>query len=275
MGLMKQSAKLSSFFLYLIVSFGVTWLAWLPGILQHRSIFSISMPLTLLGGMGPAVAAVVVMAVTEGRSGLLWLVRRVIRWRVPLRWYLAALLLPLIGAVAAMTAQWALTGRFPGFMLPQADGPGGLLLGLLSAFVLQTVLTGGNEELGWRGYALPALQTRLGAVASSLVLAAIWAVWHLPLFFMAGTFHSQTSFWVFLLFTLPLTLLFTWLSNRTGESILLVMLFHGAFNTTAGLVRISFVDPPLIVTYLLIAAVATASSWSSRGRPSVRAGRSA
>lgn len=258
---MTRRLSWTSLLLFIALAYAITWLAWLPGIIQHKSIFSISMPLTLLGGFGPAIAAVLTTALTEGRPGLKWLGRRLVAWRVPLRWYGVALLLPLLTFVGAMALEMARTGQFPGFRPPAGDGTGAMILTVLTSYLIQTLLTGGNEELGWRGFALPGLQARFGALGASLVLAVVWAVWHWPLFLMEGTFHAASPFWGFLLFTLPLTVVFTWVHNQTGGSVLMVMLFHGAVNATAGYVQISMLNTSMVLTMSAVALVLVAARW--------------
>ncbi|MEM2111851.1 MAG: CPBP family intramembrane glutamic endopeptidase [Candidatus Bathyarchaeia archaeon] len=83
-----------------------------------------------------------------------------------------------------------------------------------------------QEEWGWRGYALDRLQKRLNALVSSLILGFIWGAWHLPLFFISGTIQSQTPIWGFMTLIICGKILFTWLYNNTGGSILTAMLFH-------------------------------------------------
>ena len=107
-----------------------------------------------------------------------------------------------------------------------------------------------QEEWGWRGYALDRLQARLNALASSLMLGVLWGAWHLPLFFIKGTIQSQTPIWGFMILILCGTILFTWLYNNTGGSILATMLFHAMNN-------LSFFIFPTLATalgglYLLI-----------------------
>ncbi len=96
------------------------------------------------------------------------------------------------------------------------------------------LLTAGplQEEFGWRGYALPRLQRRLNALVSSLVLGALWWLWHLPLVFIPGKFMVSTPllFGVLLVEMVLVTVLFTWIYNNTGGSILAAMLFHTSIN---------------------------------------------
>lgn len=91
------------------------------------------------------------------------------------------------------------------------------------------VFTNG-EEIGWRGYALPRLQARHGALIASLIIGVVWGFWHVPKFLMAGSAQDY-SFWVFLLDTTAKAILFTWVYNNTKSSLLLVTLFHAAINT--------------------------------------------
>jgi membrane protease YdiL (CAAX protease family) len=97
-------------------------------------------------------------------------------------------------------------------------------------YVLLTSVLG--EEIGWRGYALPRLQARYSALVASLILGLVWNLWHLPLFAMAGNFHQDLPLSLFLLQSLVLTLLMTWVYNHTRGSLLMAHLFHTASNVT-------------------------------------------
>jgi len=103
------------------------------------------------------------------------------------------------------------------------------------------LLIGGplGEEFGWRGLALPSLEARFSPLWASLILGVIWAVWHLPLFFISGSAQSSLPFGLYALLTIPLTILITWVYHGSGNSLLLVMLFHAAVNTWSGPLMIS------------------------------------
>jgi len=141
------------------------------------------------------------------------------------------------------------------------EGPGGLITHGLKAFRFERLLTGGNEELGWRGFALPGLQAKMGALPATLVLAVIWAVWHWPLFVMVGTNHATMPFWFFLLFTVPLTTVFTWVHNGSGGSVLLVMIFHGAVNATAEYLKVPMLSTNTLQVWAVMAVVIVAVGW--------------
>jgi len=100
------------------------------------------------------------------------------------------------------------------------------------------------EEMGWRGYALPALQARWSPLVSSVVLGVIWALWHLPLFFIPGTYQANLvflspSFWWFMLGMIPETILMTWVFNHCRGSTLSAVLIHFAINFTGELFMLS------------------------------------
>jgi membrane protease YdiL (CAAX protease family) len=106
---------------------------------------------------------------------------------------------------------------------------------ILAGIVLSTPVQSG-EEVGWRGYALPRLATRLGLARASLVLGVIWACWHLPFFFIAGADKSGQSFPLYVMQVMALSVALAWLYWRTNRSLLLVMLMHSAVNQAVGIV---------------------------------------
>jgi uncharacterized protein len=162
---------------------------------------------------------------------------------VPLRWYLLALLGPLgIFALAFVFAGW-----IGWFSLPVEDiGKIGLLL--LPSFVSIFFFGGGQEELGWRGFALPRLLRQGKAGSMSLWLGVVWACWRLPLYLIPGTSQytlmAGTPFgvWVPVVSSVAIVgqaFLLTWLFTHTRHSVLLAMLFHASLNAGKSLPRLA------------------------------------
>ena len=87
-----------------------------------------------------------------------------------------------------------------------------------------------EEEFGWRGYALPRLQANYSALTSSVIVGFMWGVWHLPLFYISDGPYYQSPIWAVILSTILLSILFTWLLNNTGGSILIALFFHTMYN---------------------------------------------
>jgi membrane protease YdiL (CAAX protease family) len=189
---------------------------------------------------GPALAAIIVVAVADGRDGLRDLLGRMARWRVGARWYAVALGLPAVLALAALGLHLVLGGQGP-FEL------GGLSVLNFVVFVLIV-----GEELGWRGYALPKLLAERSVLAASLILGALWGAWHLPTFFVPGAPQYGFPFSAFVLLTMAYSVLFSWVYLRTRGSVLIATLLHGAINLSQGFF-LGGVDPARV--YWLLAAV--------------------
>jgi membrane protease YdiL (CAAX protease family) len=105
---------------------------------------------------------------------------------------------------------------------------------VIPVFFLVLIFSVLGEEIGWRGFALPWLQKRFTALQSSLILGLIWSVWHLPLFWIPGDFHQQLPLMWFLIQTVSITILYTWIFNATKGSLLIILLLHTASNTAFG-----------------------------------------
>ncbi len=118
----------------------------------------------------------------------------------------------------------------------------GALVGALPTVLiyaaLMVVLVALGEEVGWRGYALPALQARYGALLSSVVLGTMWALWHLPLFFNPDLFYSNLPFIIQLAIQISMAILFTWVFNSTRGSVLMAILLHSMINASGQLWKV-------------------------------------
>jgi len=100
------------------------------------------------------------------------------------------------------------------------------------------------EELGWRGYALPGFQATWSPLVSSLILGVFWALWHLPLFFIPGTYQAglgilTPAFWWFMLGMIPESVVMTWIFNQSRGSTLSAILFHFSINVTGEMFMLS------------------------------------
>jgi CAAX protease family protein len=182
----------------------------------------------LLGTFAPSIVALGLTAQSEGVAGVQSLLGRIFKWRVGVRWYVfAAGYFPMIKFGVALVHRiavgvWPRFGVEPWYVLAIAT-------------VLSTPIQAG-EEVGWRGYALPLLAARLGLGRASLLLGIVWAIWHLPLFFVPGVANYGQSFVIFALQVTAVSVPMAWLYARTGGSLLLVMLMHGANNQTRNIV---------------------------------------
>jgi membrane protease YdiL (CAAX protease family) len=193
--------------------------------------------LVLLGTFAPALVAIGLTARAAGRAGVRALLARLFRWEVPARWYVFAITYFAAIKLAAAVVHRVVTGGWPRF----GELPWALML---AATVFSTVVGGqSGEELGWRGYALPRLAAGLGLGGASLVLGVIWALWHLPLFYLRGVDTYGQSFPLYLLQVVAISVTIAWLYWRTNGSLLLTMLMHAAINNTKDIVPSAVMTP--------------------------------
>jgi uncharacterized protein len=216
---------------FFILAYALSWLAWLPAIL-----FGGGQVLLVPGAFGPAVAAYLVLRVTGG-SVRAW-ARQILHWRVQPRWYLYALGLPAL-LFAVVNGTLVLLGRPIELSLLADRAPS-----YLATFAFVALLGGGQEEPGWRGFALPRLQQRFTPLRATLVLAVLWGVWHLPIYGVG--FVGPMLFAIF----------YTYLYNRTG-SVGLCMLLHGSF--TAALDTLTLTSDNLTVDLTILAVLVAAT----------------
>jgi len=184
-----------------------------------------------LGAFGPILAAFIVTVLTEGLAGMRSLVSRWFKWRVDFRYYAFAVLAPIAFFTLAVLINRVASGAWSDLsLLGEADYLP--YLGPLGALLLWFLTYGLGEETGWRGYALPHLQRKYSAASATLILAILWAFWHVPAFFYRDTYVQMglLGFPMFLVSLVFATTVFTWLYNSTGGSLLLVILFHAFFN---------------------------------------------
>jgi uncharacterized protein len=198
------------------LAFAVSWCLW-PAYALGLS------PVPFLA-CGPVVAALAVIGVTEGRAGFRVLGSRMIRWRVGWVWWVVALGMPLGVLAVATTANVALW-HAPS---PVLSGLAWADLALIFAVRMVNPLDGPlGEEPGWRGYALPQLQADRSPLGGGVILAALVALWHLPIV-MVGSLPPFA-----LVVTFAITFVYQWLFNHTGGSVLMTMIFHVAQGTVS------------------------------------------
>jgi hypothetical protein len=213
---------------FFVLTYLISWGVWVP-----LALTGTAHPVQKLGTFGPTIAALLLTALLEGRRGLREIGRRLTLWRVPIGWYLFSLFGTAVVVGLSIALHGLLGGSTANFSEPVPLFPMAVI-GFV--YVLFTSVLG--EEIGWRGYALPHLQARHGALTSSLIIGVVWGLWHLPLFYMAGDFHRDIPLTPFILQDVALSVIYTWMFNHTRGSLLLPHLFHTASNLTLGMLPI-------------------------------------
>jgi membrane protease YdiL (CAAX protease family) len=239
--------ELAQFF---IIAFLVSWLLWLPGVLTYFGVIAapagLLSILELVGGCGPAIAALILIRRQAGGEGVRAMLRSAVNVKAVWRFWVGAVLMLLcLHAASRLVLSLVSTD------LPQSEmitSP----VAILPLFVVMFLVGGGlGEEIGWRGYALDRLQVRNSALVASLLLAAVWIVWHLPLFYYGGTNQSLIPFWLFVVPVVALAVILTWVYNNT-KTVFAAAIFHTVGNMAHEIFRVVPTESsPALTGYLI------------------------
>jgi len=261
--------KLASAWVYFLATFAWTWLIWGTGILLgFTAETGEGLIVALLGVIGPLVTGIGFTYFTRDIEGRRDYWKRIIDFkRIPAKWYLVIFLfVPVLNGLAALLDR--MSGGTGGTWGEAArnvlSDPLSIIPSILFASLIPFI-----EELGWRGYVLDRLQEKHTALVSSLILGVVWALWHLPLFFVPGSYQAglgvgSLAFWLFMIGIVPLNLPFTWIYNNTGRSTLAVILFHVMVNFTGELMALSERADTLSIALWFVAAMTIAAIWGTK-----------
>ena len=212
--------------LFFAAAYALAWLAFAVPILAARGLIALPAPEAVfltIATLGICLAGVGIAALESGAAGVRGLLAQVVRWRVHPVWYVAAILGPALFPVGAFLLAVVVGNAVP----PASSLQVWLSVPLLLvALFVPAVL----EEVGWRGYALPRLQRRLGAMSASVVLGVIWAGVHLPLWLLPDFGFADQSVPLYVIQVTAISIVLAWLYNATGGSLLLTGLAHAAVN---------------------------------------------
>ncbi len=232
---MTSFLKRRSLIVFFVLAFGISW---------GNYLLSRAWPnFPFLFPYGPLLAAVIVASVTRGMDGLKDLLNRCLRWRVKLKWYLAALLVPVAIALAAASLNIL-------FGAPPSRGAQlGPWYSFFILFPMALVDAPVGEETGWRGYALPRFSAKRSPLVNSLILGILIAGWHVPVALAAPSITA------YLIGSVASAVLANWVYYNAHESALLVIVYHTAQNAIGGwyLFRM-FSGPELVRLWWLWAA---------------------
>lgn len=258
--------KLSGPRVYFAVTFAWTWFFWiLASLLELGMDTAPGVILLLLGVLGPMVTGIAFTYLMNDQEGWRDYWRRIIDFkRIGGGWYpVIFLFAPILNVLAALLDRfWGGSGATWGeaalnfFTFPLSIIPS-ILFASLIPFI---------EELGWRGYVLDRLQDKWEALISTLILGAVWSLWHLPLFFIEGTYQANLgvgspAFWLFMIGVIPLSFSFTWIYNNTHRSILAVILFHAMVNFTGEIIAITERADAISIFLWFVVAIGIVIVW--------------
>jgi len=216
---------------FFIITFLFSWIIWGITIFlnqdsSHEIIYTSSgliMPLMLLGAFGPAIGAFVSLRSLNGKGAIKNYCKKFISlkfgWKV---WFSIFLMLGFSCFMAWIIPEFFGMDRMPSFL------PNIFIFPIYLLIV--TLFGGGQEEIGWRGYILPFLEKKYGLILSSIILGVIWAVWHIPLWFIPGTSQTYMNFIAFTFMTIGYSFIFSWVLEASENRLLSGIVAHGVAN---------------------------------------------
>lgn len=218
---------------FFLLTYLISWSWWVPLALRGEVVRAgAGWPTHLPGLAGPAVAAVLITAILDGRRGLCDLGLRAVRWRVGWRWWVV------VAATFGLAALGAVQALVTGDDVPSlADFTRYTGVGSISpvgVVVMVLVINGLGEETGWRGFAVERLIREHDLRWTALLVGLGWAGWHLPFFWLVDTFRSFGPLalgWFVSLLAASVVLADMYCTGR--HSVLLVAAWHTAFNFTS------------------------------------------
>jgi membrane protease YdiL (CAAX protease family) len=210
---MPQAHAITRFF---TLTFAFTFCLQVPGVLARKGLMpgdpAMYLPFAMLGIFGPLVAASYLTWQERGRAGLAELYGSLVNFRVSLRWVLLGFVLPPLLLSGILYLLNAVGRQGPWHYVPAVPQ-------LIAGIVISIA-----EETGWRGYALPRLSAKYGAVFGSGILGVLWMLWHIPMFVAAGV--ATSLYLVMLLLLVGGSLFFTFLYRKTQGSLFVMVLAH-------------------------------------------------
>lgn len=216
---------------FFIVTFFWSWIIWLPLLLDSLQIVSFpagllsaaTIPILMLGVFGPLAGALTALRYFNGKGSAGKYVRSFLDFRLGWKAYL----IPVLIFGGSTFVAWLFPELWGEKRLPMLIPSVWLFIPYL---LLMILLGGGQEEFGWRGYALPILERKFGIWAANLILGIIWSLWHLPLWFITGTSQTYMNFGGFMLLMTGYSFLLSWIRKISGNKPFSGLYVHGLFN---------------------------------------------
>lgn len=223
--------RLAAFFM---LTHGLTWLFFLGAILAGGFESPVGTVLFSLSVFSLLLAGPVLAYLTFDKKELSVYLNRIVDFsRIGKAWLVIALVLPFLLVIGAALASYLWTGNRA--ELEVITSPGSPFLYGLFPLLFSVVAAPLFEEMAWRGYGLAQLQKRFSALASNLCFGFAWALWHVPLFFIPGTYQNELgafsgAFWLFMLAAVAGSIIIGWIYNNNGSSTLTAILYHAMWN---------------------------------------------
>ncbi len=218
-------------FRFFIITFIWSWTLWTPLVLgslniipvPDRLLSALPLPITVLAAFGPLAGALIVLHKEQGKGSS----GKYLRSFLDLHLGWKAYIFPVVILGGSTFIAW---------FFPELSGEKRLPMLLPSVWIfipyllVMIFMGGGQEEFGWRGYALPLLENKFGIWFANIILGIVWACWHLPLWFIKGTYQAYMNFGGFILLIVGYSFIFSWIRKISGNRPFSGLYTHGLAN---------------------------------------------
>lgn len=234
MNIIRKYPAITFFTLTLLWSDGI-WILLIPQVQKHLAL-NLNQMIAWVGLMGPGLIAIVLSLLIDGRRGLRELFSPLLRWRVSSMYYIFIYIGVLVFYFTAASLTVLLEAKSAYNFSLIWKGATAPFFGFHGIWVIVeiTIIYTFCEELGWRGFALPRMVENINVLYCAVILGFFWTAWHIPLIYLYGSsldFHSGA---IYFLHLECLSIIYAWLYFRTGKSLLMCGLFHGATDGIGG-----------------------------------------
>ena len=222
-------------YIFLTIAFLWSWTNWLIGLnylsdgIDQETIDKFLI-LFFIGVYGPTISAILTTLFFDGTKGVFQLIKKIFIWKVPFKYYLHIIILPLIFVIIGI----GLYSQFVGDIG---------IFDKMAYLMIPTVLLAGSyagplgEEFGWRGFLLPELQEQFPNLKTAIIIGVIWFIWHIPLWWapfgtlVSGGLITFLPVFTYFVMLICLSVIITWLVVKSKGSVLIAFLFHLSINS--------------------------------------------
>lgn len=257
MSVIKKNPVLAYFTITFLISWGGVIIIGYPyGMPEtNEQFYTLWTAVVLPYFLGPALAGLLMTAIIGGREGFQELRDRLFKWRIGLKWYAIALLTaPLIAAPLLF-----IFSRFSPVFLPVIVTAADKVTAITTGIVTGVLFGGLMEELGWTGFAVPALQKRFSLIKTGVIVGILHGVWHFPVKILISGSLGLAPFLAVDLITAVVNLtawriLMVWVYGRSGGSLLVTMLMHASLTANTLFILAPLATGGALIVYNLAAA---------------------
>jgi membrane protease YdiL (CAAX protease family) len=249
--------------IFVLLTYILTWSIEIPVALTRHgyATINISKVLQTICTLSPGVVALMITAIFHKKTGLITLLKAVLKWKVKFKWYIIVIILSvLLCGLSLVLFNWA---------YGQTNKPDAVY-NFIFYFIIILPLSALWEEIGWRGLLLPVLQNKFTPLKASIIIGFVWGLWHLPIYLALDPYGANTIYYFLFMFIgcFAISILQTWLYNSTNGSVFICIILHNAINTSAAYFYGNLKNAefrPFIIWIVLLALTATYIGFKTKG----------